>query len=49
MYFNSDIVLIFHNNQNYIQSIKKYGSTKIVIDLVGIFEISNLKNYITLN
>ena len=46
---NSDVILIFHKNNNYIQSIKKYGHTKIVIDLVGISEISNLKNYITLN
>ena len=45
----SDIVLIFHNNQNYIKNLKKYGSSKIIIDLVGIFEISNLKNYISFN
>ena len=45
----SDIVLIFHNSKSYINNIKKYGSNKIIIDLVGIFEISNLKNYISFN
>ncbi len=46
---HSDIVLIFHNNKNYIKNIKKFGSSKIIIDLVGIFEISNLKNYMSFN
>lgn len=45
----SDIVVIAHKKSNYIDCILALGKEKIIIDIVGIQEISKMNNYINFN
>jgi GDP-mannose 6-dehydrogenase len=45
----SDIVVITHKKINYIDCILALGKEKIIVDIVGIQEISKMKNYINFN